>query len=116
MRRSSVASFLCLAFLLAVNAFAADEPKKASGKAPGFDPGLVDKSVKPCANFYQYACGGWLAANPIPPEYATRGRFNELDERNREVLHDILEKAARGGDKQDLLHRKIGDFYAACMD
>jgi len=116
MKRSFVAGVFCLMLSLGSNAFAADEGKKPAGKTAGFDPTLVDKSVKPCANFYQYACGGWLAANPIPPEYATWGRFNELAERNRDVLHDILEKAAKGSNKQDVLHRKIGDFYAACMD
>jgi putative endopeptidase len=113
--------FVALALLLSLAAgtgFAADEPKKPASKNPGFDVTLVDKSVSPCANFYQYACGGWLAANPIPPEYSTWGRFNELADRNRDVLHDILEKASKPDTdaKRDVIHQKIGDFYAACMD
>jgi putative endopeptidase len=115
MRRFFLAGAFCLALALPRSAFAADEPKKLAGKA-GFDAALVDKSVKPCANFYQYACGGWLAANPIPPEYSSWGRFNELAERNREVLHGILEKASAPDPKRDAIHQKIGDFYAACMD
>ena len=38
-----------------------------TGEKPGFDVGLVDKSVKPCNDFFQFACGGWLAKNPVPP-------------------------------------------------
>jgi putative endopeptidase len=108
-----------LAFLLMLAAragSAADEPKKTAAKTPGFDVSLVDKSVAPCANFYQYACGGWLSNNPIPPEYSTWGRFNELADRNRDVLHGILEKASKPDPKRDVIHQKIGDFYAACMD
>ena len=116
MRRLFVAGVFGLALLLARDVFAADEPTKAAAKSVGFDVSLVDRTVKPCANFYQYACGGWLAANPIPPEYATWGRFNELAERNRDVLHDILEKAAKPDLTRDVIHRKIGDFYTACMD
>jgi endothelin-converting enzyme/putative endopeptidase len=116
MRILRFAEVACLLALAAGAAFAADEPKKPASKAVGFDVSLVDKAVAPCANFYQYACGGWLAANPIPPEYATWGRFNELGERNRDVLHGILEKAARPDPGRDVIHRKIGDFYAACMD
>ena len=82
---------------------------------PGFDVGLVDKTVKPCNDFFQFACGGWLAKNPIPPEYAIWGRFNELADRNQQTLKKILE-AASGSKKRDAIHQKIGDFYASCMD
>ena len=44
-------------------------------------------------DFYQFACGGWRAKNPIPPDQTRWGRFNELAERNREELHQILESA-----------------------
>ncbi len=47
-----------------------------------------------------------MAANPIPPDQSTWGRFDELQERNRETLRDILQ-ADRG---------QIGDYYASCMD
>lgn len=64
---------------------------------PVFDQTAMDKSVNPCENFYKYACGGWMEKNPIPSDQAIWGRFNELQERNRDILHDILEKAAKGG-------------------
>ena len=42
-------------------------------------------------NFYQYACGGWMAANPMPADQSRWGRFNALRERNRTILQGILE-------------------------
>jgi endothelin-converting enzyme/putative endopeptidase len=82
---------------------------------PGFDLNAIDRKANPCEDFYQYACGTWIKNNPIPPDQASWGRFSELAERNREILHQILEKAstatARDADTQ-----KIGDYYASCMD
>src|SRR3954463_3237207 len=92
-------------------------PARAADAAdkPGFDVGLVDKTIKPCNDFFQFACGGWLAKNPVPPEYAIWGRFNELADRNQQTLKKILETAA-AAKKRDAIHQKIGDFYASCMD
>jgi len=87
----------------------------AVARTGGFDTRLVDKTVKPCADFFQYACGGWIAANPIPPEYSRWGRFSEVAERNQQTLRKILEAAA-SAKKRDAMHQKIGDFYASCMD
>ena len=85
--------------------------------AAGLDPSDLDRAAAACQDLYRYADGGWLKKNPIPPEYSSWGTFNELAERNREVLHRILERTAKdrsakkGSDEQ-----KIGDFYASCMD
>jgi len=76
----------------------------------------LDSSAKPCDNFYQYACGGWMKANPIPADQSRWGTFEELQERNRETLRQILEDAARPASSADPVTRQIGDYYAACMD
>jgi putative endopeptidase len=88
-----------------------------------FDPSLIDKSLDPCENFYQYSCNVWFKRNPLPPDQASYGRFTELFELNRVHLRQILEQAAapsparginekpRSGNEQ-----KIGDEYASCVD
>src|ERR1051326_5213114 len=81
-----------------------------------FDVKAMDKTADPCKNFYQYACGSWMKSNPIPPDQAHWGRFDELAERNRETLHQILEEAAKPNANRDADTQKIGDYYAACMD
>jgi predicted metalloendopeptidase len=82
----------------------------------GIDLGAMDKSVDPCNNFYQYACGAWRAQNPIPPDKARWGRFDELVERNLGVERGILEKAAQPSANRSPLDKEIGNYYAACMD
>jgi predicted metalloendopeptidase len=80
----------------------------------GLETASMDRTVDPCHDFYQFSCGGWLAANEIPDDKARWARFNEIDEQNEQVLREILEEARAGGD--DPLLRKLGDFYGSCMD
>jgi putative endopeptidase len=88
----------------------------ASKSDGGFDIGALDRSVDPCVDFYQFACGGWRKANPIPPDQSRWGRFNELAERNRDVLHDILEHVKDPRPGRSPLEAQVGDYYAACMN
>ena len=91
---------------------AADESKKG-----GLDLANLDRSVSPCADFYQFANGGWMKNNPIPAAYPRWGSFTILQEHNQDVLHTILEDAAKDKSAQPASNwQKIGDFYASCMD
>lgn len=111
--------FLIASILLAGLSAAQDtggQSKKPGRKsAPTFDINALDKSADPCVDFYQYSCGGWIKNNPIPSDQASWGRFNELAERNRAILHEILENAAQASNRTPN-EQKIGDYYASCMD
>jgi len=85
-------------------------------RAPGFDPSAIDRSVNACVDFYQYACGNWIASNPIPADQSRWGRFDALHERNQAILRDILEKASAPSATRNAIDQKIGDYYSACMD
>src|SRR5258708_10524623 len=83
----------------------------------GFDPANMDKSASACTNFFQYADGGWVERNPVPPAFARWGKFEELAQKNQMVLRDILEAAAKNTKaKPKSLEQKVGDFYSSCMD
>jgi putative endopeptidase len=88
-------------------------PAAPAQSSSGLQLDAMDKTADACTDFYQFACGGWIAANPVPADRASYGRFDELRERNNDTLHRILDAAASGRDPQS---KKIGDYYASCLD
>jgi endothelin-converting enzyme/putative endopeptidase len=90
------------------------EPPQAP--LPSIEQDSLDPKVDPCDDFYSYACGGWLAAHPIPPDRATLGRGSALYEQNLVALRSILERDAGGQNGTDPYARKLGDYYRTCMD
>lgn len=76
----------------------------------------LDKTALPGADFYQYACGGWIKANPLSPEYARFGTFDQLAENNRQQLKELIEELSVQESVPGTIAQKIGDIYNMAMD
>jgi putative endopeptidase len=120
MNSSQKKTLVVLALVLALGGAAVFSQRSTlaqSGQTShGFDRSSIDTTAAACTDFYQYANGGWLAANPIPAAYSSWGVANVLNEKNRDVLHDILEDAAKKSGPRSPNEQKVGDYYASCMD
>lgn len=82
----------------------------------GINVANIDTSVSPGTDFYDYACGGWIKANPLKAEYSRFGTFDQLGELNRKQVYDLVtgldpKKATKGTNEQ-----KIADLFAMGMD
>jgi len=90
----------------------------AGSGAHGLDLANLDRSVSPCRDFYEFADGGWIRSHQIPPGDGSWGLIEKLQRHNREILRRILEReaAARAQAPPGSIGRKLGDFYASCMD
>jgi putative endopeptidase len=96
-----------------------DSPSGAEPAATihGLNPADMNPSAGACKDFNEYANGGWLKANPIPADQSYWGSFSILEESNRASLRKVAEKAAADKDSAPGSdERKVGDFWASCMD
>ena len=87
----------------------------ASALRASVDPSTFDKSVRPQDDFFRYVNGEWIKRNPIPADHSSWGAFDELETRNEDLLHRILQRADLMKDPGPL-ERMVGDFYHSGMD
>jgi putative endopeptidase len=102
--------------LLALLAQAQVAPLHALPYTPSLDPAAMDRTVSACADFYQFSCGGWMKANPIPADQASWSVYGKLGNDNAQFLWGILDEAANAKGQRTPAQQKIGDFFASCMD
>src|SRR5579864_6726292 len=116
-RSAAMLFFFSIVAALRVLTISAGSASNAAGDASwGFSLANLDRTCKPCDDFYQFAMGGWMKANSIPAEYSTWGSFTVLRDKNLAAMRTILESAANSKAASGSNEQKIGDFYSSCMD
>ena len=89
----------------------ADEPLKS-----GLNKADMNTSAKAGDDFYEYACGGWMKANPLPAAYSRFGSFDRLGEDNNKRINGILKELLTGTYQQGTIEQKLSDYYKLAMD
>ena len=90
--------------------------KKEATQESGIRLTNLDQTINPRNDFYQYACGGWMKANPLTDEYSSFGSFDQLAENNRTQIKGLIEELAKKQSQPGSITQKIGDLYNIAMD
>src|SRR4051812_20827353 len=114
--RSALCGVLVLLAIQVDRGFAQERPLTSLPYTPSLSTQSMDRSVDPCTDFYTYACGGWIKANPIPADQARWDVYRKLTDENQRYLWGILEAAAQPSPSRSPNEQRIGDFFRACMD
>ena len=81
------------------------------------DATMIDAAAKACSDFFQFANGAWLAHDTIPAAYSSSGVSRDMADRNELVVRSVLDEAmAKRSSATNSTQRKLGTFYASCMD
>lgn len=91
-------------------------PVKEAAQTDAIDLADMDTAVAPGTDFYQYACGGWIKNNPLKPEYARYGVFDELVENNEKRLRSLIENLENTPHSDGSIEQKIGLLFKMGLD
>ena len=76
----------------------------------------MDTKVRAADDFYEYACGGWMKANPLPAAFSRFGSFDRLAEDNNKRVNGILKELLENSYPQGSVEQKLSDLYKLAMD
>ena len=82
----------------------------------GINMNDLNQNVRPGDDFYEYACGGWMKANPLPAAYSRYGSFDRLAEDNNKRINGILKELQENSYPQGTIEQKLSDLYKLAMD
>jgi putative endopeptidase len=121
LKRVFILILCCIGTIIGTgNTFGEDKPQAGTSqpltRPKLFDVTAIDTTADPCEDFDQYACGTWRKNNPVPSDQTFWARYNQLGEYNREVLRQIMAKAAATTPGRTPTAKIVGDFYASCVD
>lgn len=106
MKKSIILSMALMSALM-VNAGSLDK---------GVDRNNLDLTTTPGTDFYQYACGGWMKAHPLDPQYARFGTFDQMAESSREQLKELVLNLSKQQNAKGTMAQKVGDIFNMGMD
>ena len=102
--------------LLTMMVFAMMAATASAQLKSGINLNDLDTSVRPADDFYEYACGGWMKANPLPAAYSRYGSFDRLAEDNNKRINSILKELQENTYPQGSIEQKLSDLYKLAMD
>ena len=82
----------------------------------GLNTADFNKNVRPGDDFYEYACGGWMKAHPLPAAYSRYGSFDRLQEDNDKRINGILKELQSNTYQKGTVEQKLSDLYKLAMD
>ena len=104
---------MMLSFMAALTLAACSERQAGENPLPQSN---FDLSVAPGTDFYQYACGGWMANNPLKPEYSRYGSFDRLAELCEEQMHDLVSELVSENQQPGSVAAKVKELYTLGLD
>ena len=90
--------------------------QKPAETVPAIDRANFDETIALNEDFYQYACGGWMKANPLQPQYSRYGQFDQMAENNKEQLKELIQGLAKQENPEGSVAQKVNDLYLLGLD